>query len=612
MTIVPKQANLIRCRWSNRLESSPALFYPSHRRSLVQVPEPWQRPRWPEGVPHSIGDYEKPLFSILEDTAAQVPGLPYTLFEGARQSFAQVRDKARRVADFLRGQGIGRGDRVAIFMPNLPHYPPIFFGILEAGAVVVTCNPLYKAEELRFQLRDSGARALFVLDHPQFYPTAVSALEGTDVQTVVACGLASCLPRWKALVGRLLGKIPRAPRRSAGHLDLDRVLARARPRPPSVRLEPKEDLAMLVYTGGTTGQPKGAGLTHANYMADLVSAMQWIRVSEMEGIAAETLDKKGVHCFLGLLPWYHSFGMTLCLLGACYTGSRLVCVPDPRAGNPPFTVLLEAIQRHRVTVMVAVPTIYVAMADHPLLHRFDISSLLACGSGGAPLPVELARRFEAASGALLFEGYGLTETAPIATLQPTNERDRKLGTVGFPIPGTRLKIVDTRDGSRELLPGQDGEVAISGPQVMKGYWNRPEENNAAFQTLDGERYLLTGDIGHIDEDGFLVITDRKKDLILVGGFNVYPREVEEVLFQHPKVAQAAVIGLPDPRSGESVKAFVQLKPGQRATEQEILDFCRQRMAGYKRPRQVEIRSSLPTSDVGKVLRRKLREEESAG
>ena len=258
--------------------------------------------------------------------------------------------------------------------------------------------------------------------------------------------------------------------------------------------------------------------------------------------------------------------------------------------------------------MAAVPTIFVAFTNHSQLDRYDLSSLMGCFSGGAPLPPEVCKRFEEKTGAVIFEGYGLSETAPVASANPTNLEQRKIGSVGFPMPSTDIKIVDNETGLKELPRGQDGEIAICGLQVMQGYWNKPEENAAAFREINGNRYFLSGDIGHIDEGGYILITDRKKDMILVGGFNVYPREVEDILFTHPKVALAAVIGVPDEKSGEMVKAFIQLKPGESATEEEVLQFCKENMAGYKRPKQIEFRESVPVSNIGKVLRRVLREE----
>jgi long-chain acyl-CoA synthetase len=569
---------------------------------------PWPAKNWPKDVPREFTGYEKPLFSFLDDAAREFPHQTYTIFNDGRRSFSQVKDTADRLASFMASRGIHKGDRIAVFLPNLPHYPAIYFGALKAGAVCVTCNPIYTHEELKFQLQDSGAKMVFVMDHSVFYPTAVKAIEGTSVETVVICNVQSYLPPLKGFIGGLLGKIPKAERHAPGHLFFDDVVAAASPNPPSVNINPVEDLALILYTGGTTGVPKGACLTHANFVYDIMAIFEWLRLPNSPGGPPEKIRRGGYQCYLGVLPWYHSFGMTLCLIGACASASSVVCVPDPRAGNPPFTEVMNAVQKYKTTIMVGVPTIFTAFTNHPLLDKFDLSSIRCCASGGAPLPVEAARKFEAKTGCIIFEGYGLSETAPIATSNPTNAQDRKFGSVGFPVPGTDIKILDNETGLTELPQGQDGEIAVSGPQVMKGYWNKPAENAAVFRNIDGRRYFLTGDIGHIDEDGYIIITDRKKDLILVGGFNCYPREVEEVLYAHPKIANAAVVGIPDTHSGEAVKAFIQLVPGETATEAEILDFCKTRLAGYKRPKFIEFREALPVSPVGKVLRRVLRDE----
>jgi long-chain acyl-CoA synthetase len=569
----------------------------------------WPTSKWPEDVPHDISGYEKPLFSILDESAGSYPHQVYTIFNDATRSYAQVKDAADRIAYFLAARGIRKGDRVGIFLPNLPHYPAIFFGILKAGAVCVTCNPLYKANELNYQLKDAGAKVVFCMDHPQFYPTTVEAIKNTDVDTVVICGVKSYLPPIKAFIGGLLGKIPKAGNYQTGHLFFDEVVAGARPEPPEVDINPTEDLALIIYTGGTTGVPKGAALTHSNFTYDLEAALEWIRLVHEPGAKPEKTRTGGFHTYLGVLPWYHSFGLTCAMLSACGSGSRLICIPDPRAGNPPFTEVLKIVQKHKPTVMPAVPTIFVAFTNHVYLDQYDLSSLMGCFSGGAPLPPEVCRRFEEKTGSVIFEGYGLSETAPIATVNPTNREQRKIGTIGFPIPGTNIKILDIESGTTELAQGEDGEIAIHGPQVMKGYWNRPEDTADVFREIEGKRYFLTGDVGHIDDEGYIVITDRKKDLILVGGFNVYPRDVEDILFQHPKVELAAVIGAPDEKSGETVKAFIQLKPGETATAEEIIEFSREKMAGYKRPKYIEFRENLPVSNVGKVLRRVLRDEE---
>ncbi|MBU0514223.1 MAG: long-chain fatty acid--CoA ligase [Proteobacteria bacterium] len=573
--------------------------------------KPWHGARWPEGVPHDISGYDKPLFSLLDDAAARWPDNTFTIFQDATRTYAQVKYTADRIANFLASRGIRKGDRCAVFLPNIPQYPAVFFGILKAGAVAVTCNPLYTAEELNFQMRDSGAKALFVMDHPQFYRTAAKAIGGTDVETVVVCNIKSYLPGFKAFLGGLLGKIPKAPDRDPNHLLLDDVVTNYPAEPPVVDIDPESDLALILYTGGTTGVPKGAGLTHSNLVYDVTATYEWVRLEPEGGGPLERLEKGGAHTYLGVLPWYHSFGMTLCLLQTTLTGSKVVCIPDPRAGKPPFTDILGSIQKYRVTIVIAVPTIYTAIINHPLTDKFDLSSIIGCGSGGAPCPVEVIRQFEAKTGAIIFEGYGLTETSPVLTTNPTIPELRKVGSTGLPIPGTDMKIVDVETGATELPLGEEGEIAASGPQVMKGYWGRPEADAEVFREIDGQRFFLTGDIGKMDEDGFIVITDRKKDLILVGGFNAYPREIEEVLYTHPKVAEAAAVGVPDPKSGEHVKVFIQLKPGMEAGQEEIIAFCKEHLAGYKRPREVEFRDELPKSVIGKVLRRVLRDEERA-
>ncbi|MFH1091571.1 MAG: long-chain fatty acid--CoA ligase [Pseudomonadota bacterium] len=571
--------------------------------------KPWHGPKWPEGVPYELSGYEKPVYTLLDEAARDYPDQVYTIFNDGVRTFAQVKDTADRIAYFLASRGIGKGDRVAIFLPNLPHYPAIFFGILKAGAVCVTCNPLYTAHELNYQLSDAGAKAVFCMDHPQFYPTTVQAIKDTAVKTVVVCNVKSYLPKLKGFLGGLLGKIPKAGSYQPGHLFFDDVVAAAEPRPPQVELDPTQDLAVVIYTGGTTGVPKGAALPHSNFVFNVMALEEWGRLPHTPGGEPEKLRKGGFHCYLGVLPWYHSFGMTVCLLAACGSGSRMVCVPDPRAGKPPFTEVLKAVQKYKCTLMAAVPTIFVAFTNHPQLDQYDLTSFMGCFSGGAPLPPEVCRRFEEKTGAIIFEGYGLSETTPVVSANPTDRETRKIGSIGLPIPNTEIKIVDLETGLKELPRGEDGEIAVSGPQVLKEYWNKPEATAEVFRQIDGRRFFLTGDIGHLDEDGFTFITDRKKDMILVGGFNVYPREVEDILFTHPKVALAAVVGVPDPKSGEMVKAFVQLKPGQQADEAEILAFCKEKMAGYKRPRVVEFRESLPVSNVGKVLRRVLRDEE---
>ena len=538
---------------------------------MFNQPQPWQEKNWPEGVPFEIEGYEKPLYSVIDDAARNYPDNVWTLFSGAARTFAQIRDTADRVAHFLASQGIGKGDRVAIFMPNLPQYTEIFFGILKAGAICVNCNPLYKTAELNFQLKDSGARAVFTMDHPVFYSTVKEALPETSVRTVVVCNIKRYLPGVKQFLGSLFGKIPTAGHLEPDHFLFDDVIKAARPEPPAIEIDPVADTALILYTGGTTGVPKGACLTHAGLMSNAMATIEWVRLRDGSGEKAHQLEKGGAHTFLGVLPWYHSYGLTFCMIFSCMTGSRLVCMPDPRAGRPAFTELLKSIEKYQVSVVVGVPTLFSAMLNHPHIDRYDISSIVACGTAGAPMPQEMLRQFEQMTGCIVFEGYGLTETSPAVAVSPTDPELRVPGSVGLPFPGVDVKIVDLKTGLQPLPQGHEGEIAVAGPLLMSGYWNKPLDNKRAFRTIDGRRYFLTGDIGRVDENGYLFITDRKKDLILVSGFNAYPREIEDVLYGHPKVALAAVIGVPDRHSGERAKAFVQLKPGAQATEQELLD-----------------------------------------
>ena len=577
----------------------------------MQSPE-WQTPYWPEGVAHDVTDYHYPLTRILDNSAQKYPDNVYTIFNGAFRTYAQVKDTADRIATFLADKGIEQGDKVAIFLPNIPHFPEVLFGILKAGAVAVNCNPVYTPAELNYQLKDSESKMVFCMDHPVFYANTVEAIKGTEIETVIVCNIKSYLPKIKAFLGGLLGKIPKADRHEPGHVMFDDIVASYSPDPPKIDIVPEEETAVMLYTGGTTGVPKGAELTHTNFTYNLEACEEYFRLVHEPGAKAEKMRHGGYHTYLGVLPWYHSFGITSALLFSALSASRLICIPDPRAGNPPFTGVLEAVQKYRPTFITAVPTIFVAFTNHPHLDKYDITSLMGCLSGGAPLPPDVCRQFEEKTGSIIFEAYGLTETAPAACINPSFKETRKIGSIGFPLPGTDVKIVALDDSTRELSGGEDGELAICGPQVMKGYWKRPDANEEVFVTIDGNRYFLTGDIGNIDKDGYITITDRKKDMIIVGGFNVYPREVEDILYTHPKVELVAVVGVPDEKSGEKVKAFIKCKQGQTATKEEIEAFCKENMAGYKRPRYIEFREEIPVSNVGKVLRRVLRDEEVSG
>ena len=570
----------------------------------------WHKHKWPADVPRTLEYPKEPLFAMLDRSAEKSGNLPYTAWEGQSWTFSQVRDDANRIANFLASRGIKKGDRVAVFLPNTPHFPPVLFGSLKTGATVVTCNPMYKAGELNFQLKDSGALVVFVLDHPAFTPTCYEAIKNTAVKTVVVCNAKNFLPKAKAVLGGLLGKIPKSPyyQKDVTFFYGD-IMTKNEPVAPKVDVDP-DDVAMVLYTGGTTGTPKGAALSHRNLVANVHQIYEWVNLAPEDIDAARKIEY-GKEVFVGALPWYHSYGLTLTLLISTNYADQLVCVPDPRAGKPPLTDLLKALEKYKGTIFNCVPALYAGVVNHPDVKKYNLRSIKICSSGAAPLPPELAKRFEEVTGAILFEGYGLSETSPVTHINPTNRRDRKFGSIGLPISDTIAKILDVETGTREIPVKETGELAVHGPQVMKGYWNKPQETESVMREIDGRRFFLTGDIGYMDEEGYFIISDRKKQMINVGGLKAYPREIEDMFYEHPKVKMVAAIGVPreDEPSNEFVKAFVVLKDGVKATPEEFIDWARTRMAGYKRPREVEFRDSLPLSNVGKVLHRVLREEE---
>jgi long-chain acyl-CoA synthetase len=570
----------------------------------------WHKHKWPADVPKTLEYPGEPVFAKLDRSAERSGSLPYTVWEGLSWTFSQVRKDANRIANFLASRGVKKGDRVAIFLPNMPHFPPVLFGSMKAGAIVVTCNPMYKAGELNFQLRDSGAIMVFVLDHPSFTPTCYEAIKDTDVKSVVVCSAKTYLPKAKAILGSLLGKIPKSPyyKKDVTFFYHD-IIARYEPVAPKVDVVP-EDIAMILYTGGTTGTPKGAALRHRNLVANVHQIYEWVNLSP-EDIEAPKKLEYGKEVFVGALPWYHSYGLTLTLLTSAEFACQLVCIPDPRAGKPPLTDLLKALEKCKGTIFNCVPALYAGVVNHPDVKSYNLRCIKICSSGAAPLPPELAKRFEDVTGAILFEGYGLSETSPVTHVNPTNRRDRKFGSIGLPVSDTIAKILDVETGTREMSVGETGELAICGPQVMMGYWNKPAETEKVMREIDGKLFFLTGDIAYMDEEGFFIISDRKKQMINVGGLKAYPREIEDMFYEHPKVKMVAVVGVPreeDP-SNEFVKVFIILKDGVKATQEEFIEWAREKMAGYKRPREVEFRDSLPLSQVGKVLHRVLREEE---
>jgi long-chain acyl-CoA synthetase len=552
-----------------------------------QGERPWLR-HYEQGVPTTLSYPEVPLFRFLDESSERFPERPACTFFGATLTYRTLRNLADRFAAALVQLGLRPGGKVSLHLPNCPQFLIAYYGTLKAGGVVVPFNPLYTEREIALQLKDSGAEISVVLD--MLYPRVAAVLGDTSVRHIIFTGVQDYLPPLLRLLyplkARREGHWVTVPESPTVHR-FKRLLERAPAQPPQVEVKP-DDVAVLLYTGGTTGTPKGAMLTHRNLVANTIQSISWF-----------TMVREGQDTTLGVLPFFHSYGMTVVMNFSVRTGGHIVLLPRFSPDD-----VLKAIQRYRPAYFPGVPTMYIALLNHPRISRYNLRSIKACISGAAALPMEVQRRFEEVTGGKLVEGYGLTEASPVTHCNPIFGL-RKAGSIGIPFPDTEAKIVDVETGTRDLPPGEIGELVIRGPQVMKGYHNRPDETAAALR--DG--WLYTGDIARMDEDGYFYIVDRKKEMIITGGFNVYPREVEEVLYQHPAVKEAAAIGVPDPYKGEVVKAFVVLKEGETATAEELIEFCRQRLAPYKVPRSVEFRTELPKTLVGKILRRVLMEEE---
>ncbi|RME74186.1 MAG: long-chain fatty acid--CoA ligase [Chloroflexi bacterium] len=525
---------------------------------------------------------------LLRNSARRYPKQTATVFMGARMSYARLLGQVDRLAAGLYSLGIRKGDRVAIMMPNCPQTIIAYYAVLSLGAVTVMTNPLYVARELEHQWGDAGVKMVLSLD--LFWPQIQEVRTKLPVQYVILSGIQDYMPafkKWLApLALRRRGQWVSV-RYSDTVLSWWRILARKYPAPPPVDLQPT-DLACLQYTGGTTGLPKGAMLTHRNLIASICQIRTFLLAGHQD---AE--DRA-----LAIMPFFHVYGMNGLMNLGVYLAATLILIPRPE-----IKTIVDAIQSERPTFFTGVPALYAALNNYRGIDRVDMSSIKAMFSGASPLPVEVMEQFEARVGTRIAEAYGLTEAASVTHVNPRRGR-RKFGSIGVPIIGTDAKIVDVNNPDRELGVGEAGELLVKGPQVMQGYWNAADET--ARTLVDG--WLRTGDIARMDEEGYFYIVDRKKDLILSAGYNVYPREVEEVLYQHPKVLEAAVVGLPDGLRGEKIAAFVTLKPGQTATAAEIRSFCRERLAPYKQPRLVVFREELPKTLAGKVLRRKLREE----
>ncbi len=544
----------------------------------------WQA-HWPPGVDEArIRLPDDSLPARLKATAARLPRKTALVFYGREISFAELDEASDRFAAWLRGRGVGPGDRVALYLENCPQFAMAHFGALKVGAITVALNPMHKAHELGHELEDSGARVVVAADAGREVVEGVR--DRTALDTAVLVSYRDYLPEEPTLPlpPSLLEDAPRRPR---GWEDFRATVGSA----ATLRaLEPRarHDTALIQYTSGTTGAPKGAELTHGNVTANCELIRAFFGIG-----AADVL--------LGVVPWFHITGMEVQLNLMAYTGATLVALHR-------FDVetALRAIQRYRCTVTTLIATINVAILNHEATPSYDLTSLRLCTSGGAPVPAEIARRWEATTGHPLVEGYGLTETtAPTHSNPPHRPR---YGTVGVPLPYTGVRIVSLEDGVTEVAPGESGEIAVRGPMVTKGYWGRPE---ATTETIpDG--WLRTGDIGRVDEEGYFTIEERKKDLIKASGYSVFPAEVEAIMYRHPAVAEVGVVGVPDPYRGEDVLAFVVRRTGATATERELVEWCRAEMAVYKAPRAVRFVAALPKTGSGKIVKRALREQARAG
>lgn len=551
---------------------------------------PWYQ-HYDAQVPHTLTYPDVPMHRLLEDTAHKLPHQIATIFFGARLTYAQLNAQADRLATALRNLGLEKGERVALLLPNCPQFVIAYYAILKAGGVVVPTNPTYKPRELEYQLKDAGAQMVITLN--MFMPAIQEVRESIGLKHIIVTEIKEYLP---PVLG-LLYPIKERREKTAVHVapapgiifwpELMRTTTLPLP-PVTVSAD---DLALLQYTGGTTGISKGAMLTHRNMVANTLQCRHWLYDMRTDGGEVS----------LAAVPFFHVYGMTTSMSLSVYVGATMILLPRFQIKD-----VLKAIQKYRPTQFPGVPTMYIALSNAPDVNKYNLRSIKACISGAAPLPVEVAQRFEEITGGRLVEGYGLTEASPVTHCNPLYG-DRIVGSIGVPYPDVDAKLVDM-DTHADLPAGEIGELAIRGPQVMRGYWNRPDDT-AAVLSPDG--WLYTGDIARMDDAGYFYIVDRKKDLIIAGGFNIYPRDVEEVLYEHPKVLEAVVCGVPDIYRGETVKAYIVLKPGEMSTAEEIMAFCKERLANYKVPRQVEFRESLPKSLIGKHIRRILREEEAA-
>lgn len=550
---------------------------------------PWLQ-HYEPSVPHTLAIPNQTMADMFAATVRGFASNTALIYYGRRFDYRTLGEMVNRFAAALAQLGVKKGDRVAIILPNVPQYPVVHYAVMQLGAIAVPTNPLYVERELEYQLNNSGAEVAIALD--LLHPRLEAVRKNTGLREVVYTSARDYLPaplRWLyPIKAKRAGKWIEIPPQPHTH-DFLKLIKNNFPAAPQAAITPDE-IAILLYTGGTTGVSKGAVLTHRNLVANLAQVRAWF-----------TQCRPGHEVILGALPFFHSYGMTSCLHMSVYLGSSVVLIPRFEV-----ELVLKSLQKYKVTLFSGVPTMYVAVNNSAAIHKYNLETVRACMSGGAALPLSVAKQFETnAKGSRLVEGYGLSETSPVTHCNPILGQ-RKEGAIGLPMPNTEAIILDPE--TREpVATNEVGELALRGPQVMQGYWKMEEETRRVFHN----GWMLTGDMAKMDEDGYFYIVDRKKDMIIAGGFNIYPREIEEVLYKHPKVLEAAVIGAEDAYRGETVKAFVVLREGEIATEEEIIAYCQKDLARFKAPKLVEFRKELPKSLIGKVLRRVLVEEERA-
>lgn len=555
--------------------------------------KPWLT-HYDKGVPQTFEIPSVPLFNFLDESARKYPDRACTIFKGAVINYREMSAVTDRIAAALVDMGLKKGDRVGIFMPNSPQFVMIFFGILKAGGVVVATNPLYTAPEIEHQASDAGIEYMFVMTN--FYNTIKKAQPKTKIKKLIVTNLKETLPPLTQILFTLLREKKGGFRIEGGLKDGDiwfqDMLTKYKDAPrPRLEVGP-DDTALFQYSGGTTGVSKGAVAMHRNVVANALQIKSW-----MTGL------DEGKEVVLMAIPLFHVYGMVAGMSFAIATSASMVMVPNPRD----LKDVLENIAKYKATIFPGVPAMYNGINNHPDVKagKYELSSIKACISGSAALMRETKDQFEKLTGGKVFEGYGLSE-APTATHCNPLIGENKTGSIGMPLPNVEVKLISLDDGETELPQGEIGEVIIHGPQVMKGYHNMPTETANTLRTMkDGKVWLFTGDIARMDEDGYFYIVDRKKELIKPGGYQVWPREVEEAIMDHPKVLDVGVAGIPDPYRGETVKAWIVLKPGETATAEDIKTFCKERLAAYKVPTHYEFRDELPKTTVGKILRREL-------